>query len=62
MDNNLTTVEKWLGAHWLPLLLKLCGVASEANLNPIWKMMASVKNSEQVATLKFLVFLRRCHP
>ena len=34
------------------IFLNLCGVARKANLNPIWKRMASVKNSEQVATLQ----------
>ena len=52
MDDCLTTVEKWLGLQRFTPLLKLCGVASEGNLNPIWKVMASEKNSEQVTMLQ----------
>ena len=46
------TVEKWLGSQQFSLLLKLCGVTSKANLNPIWKRIASAKNSELDATLQ----------
>ena len=52
VDYRLTTVEKCLGPHQFALLLELCVLAREANLNPIWKNMASAKNPEQVDTLQ----------
>ena len=52
VDNFLTMVEKWLGPQKFALFLKLWGVATEDNLNPIWKRMASAKKSEQVSTLQ----------
>ena len=52
VDDCLTKVEKWIEPQRFALLLKLCGVARETNLNPIWKRMASAKKSEQVATLR----------
>ena len=51
VDDLLMTVEKWLEPQRFSLLLKLCGVASESGLNPIWKRMAIAKKSEQVVTL-----------
>ena len=45
VNDCVMTLEKRIGPHMFSILLKLCGVARESNLNPIWKMVASTKNS-----------------
>ena len=49
---STTVVEKWLGTQRFQLLLKLSGVATEANLNPFWTRVATSRKSEQVAILQ----------